>query len=140
MRLYRFTINDKQYEVIIKSADAKEAVIELNGRPITVNINAISELSPLNFSLPTISSPPKKISKRPPPPPPAGPLMAQIPGKVTAIFVKEGDHINIGDKILILEVMKMENVIVAHRDGIISKIYMQVGDTAFTNHPLILIE
>lgn len=49
-------------------------------------------------------------------------IKAPMPGLVLRIHVKEGDHIKKGDPLLVLEAMKMENVIKSDSEGIIKKI------------------
>jgi biotin carboxyl carrier protein len=51
-----------------------------------------------------------------------------IPGTVTDIFVKEGQTVKKGDKLLGLEAMKMLTSIEAHSDAKIKKIHVKVGD------------
>ena len=54
---------------------------------------------------------------------------AAIPGTILEIFVKKGDKINKGDQLLLLEAMKMKNIITAPINGKIRKVYVKVGDT-----------
>ncbi len=60
-------------------------------------------------------------------------IVANISGRVVDIKVKEGEAVTKGQPILILEAMKMENIILAPRDGIIEKIYIQVSDNVVTD-------
>ena len=55
-------------------------------------------------------------------------LKAPMPGRVLKIFVKEGDEIQIGDNVLSLEAMKMENILKAEGIGTVSKICISEGD------------
>ena len=55
-------------------------------------------------------------------------IISFIPGTVTEILVKEGQSLKKGDKIMILEAMKMFNSIELHTDGKIKKIHVKVGD------------
>jgi len=50
-----------------------------------------------------------------------------IPGTVNKFYVQEGDFVKEGDPILILEAMKMENVIQMPYDGIIKRIHVSEG-------------
>jgi urea carboxylase len=62
--------------------------------------------------------------------PPSGRLVsAHLPGSVWQVVAKEGDHLNAGDKILILESMKMETVIAAPCAGRVEKILVTPGKT-----------
>lgn len=55
-------------------------------------------------------------------------IKAPMPGLVLKIFAKEGDDIKKGDNLLILEAMKMENIIKAPSDVIIKGIKVKQGD------------
>lgn len=54
-------------------------------------------------------------------------LKAPMPGMVTGILIKEGQEVSKGDQLIILEAMKMENVIVAPQSTTIKKIPVTVG-------------
>ena len=58
----------------------------------------------------------------------AGEIHAQIPGLVSQLFVKPGDNVDIGQKLLILEAMKMENEIDSPIAGIVNTIHIKSGD------------
>ena len=64
-------------------------------------------------------------------------LVSPMPGLVLEIMVKPGDNIKKGDALIILEAMKMENVLKAAADGIIDKCYVKHGDSAEKNEVLI---
>lgn len=51
-----------------------------------------------------------------------------IPGTVTEIMVKVGDHVAKGDKIMVYEAMKMMNIIRAPFDGTVDKIHVAQGE------------
>ncbi len=51
-----------------------------------------------------------------------------IPGTIRELFVKEGDNVQENERLLILEAMKMMNVITAPLNGTISKIHIAPGD------------
>jgi len=65
-------------------------------------------------------------------------IKAPMPGLVLKINYKEGDTFQKDDPLLILEAMKMENVIKAPADGVISKINVKVG--ASVEKGFVLIE
>ena len=58
----------------------------------------------------------------------AGEIHALIPGLVSRLFVKPGDKVEIGQKLLILEAMKMENKIDSPISGTIGNIYIKASD------------
>ena len=55
-------------------------------------------------------------------------LLAPMPGRVTKVFVAEGDAVTKGTPLLVLEAMKMEHQIKAPRDGKVGKLHHGVGD------------
>jgi biotin carboxyl carrier protein len=63
-----------------------------------------------------------------------------MPGLVIEYFVKEGDEVQAGDKLMILEAMKMENVIKATGEGKIKKLVVSKGNTVEKNQLLIEFE
>lgn len=68
-----------------------------------------------------------------------GTMKSPLPGKILDIFVKQGDKVSIGQTIICLEAMKMENNINADRDGIITAIHVQKGDTVLEGNTLVEI-
>ncbi len=56
-----------------------------------------------------------------------GEIYSQIPGLITHFFVSNGDKVEKGDKLYILEAMKMENEITAPISGTISEIHQSTG-------------
>ncbi|HRS53264.1 MAG TPA: acetyl-CoA carboxylase biotin carboxyl carrier protein subunit [Bacteroidales bacterium] len=66
-------------------------------------------------------------------------ITAFIPGIIKKIYVKEGVKVNAGDKILVLEAMKMYNDIVTEVPGKILKINVKVGDHVSKNTILVEI-
>jgi biotin carboxyl carrier protein len=49
-------------------------------------------------------------------------IAAPMPGAVVAIRVKEGDHVQPGQSVLVLEAMKMQNELVSHAGGVVTQI------------------
>jgi biotin carboxyl carrier protein len=56
-------------------------------------------------------------------------IKSQIPGRVVSIVVQPGSAVNKGDPIVVLESMKMQVAVKAHRDGNIKQIKVSQGDT-----------
>jgi biotin carboxyl carrier protein len=54
-------------------------------------------------------------------------LCAPMPGKILSVLVKPGDYVNTGDSILILEAMKMENVIKASAAATVEEVPASAG-------------
>lgn len=54
-------------------------------------------------------------------------IKAFIPGNILEIFVKEGQKVVVGEKLLILEAMKMKNVLESPISGVVKTIYVKEG-------------
>jgi len=58
----------------------------------------------------------------------AGRVAAPMPGRVLAVDVAAGDHVAAGDRLLVLEAMKMEHRITARAAGVVSAVHIATGD------------
>jgi biotin carboxyl carrier protein len=67
-------------------------------------------------------------------------IKAYIPGNIIKIFVKEGQKVKQGSKLLLLEAMKMKNLVVAPVSGVIKAIHVKEGIMVPKNELLIEIE
>jgi biotin carboxyl carrier protein len=66
-------------------------------------------------------------------------VTSPMPGTIIAVPVEEGDIVNKGDKIIILESMKMENELRAPRDGIVTHVRVQAGTSVEKGQALVVI-
>lgn len=64
-------------------------------------------------------------------------MKAPMPGLVLQVLVNPGDEVNKGDKILVLEAMKMENAIKSPTDGIVNDVHVSQGMAVDKNQVLI---
>jgi len=69
-----------------------------------------------------------------------GDLKAPMPGLVLQVLVKEGDQITKGDNLLVLEAMKMENILKAPADCTIKSIKVIPGDKVEKNQVMIVLD
>ena len=110
------------------SANGSNSVFfELNGQPRTIDI-INNEFSKNVF----INSKAEEGNKNH--------VGSPLPGQVSKIFVSEGEKILKGDRVLVIEAMKMETTISAEKSGTIKKIYLKSGDNVETKDLLIEID
>lgn len=64
-------------------------------------------------------------------------VSAFMPGTIQKIYVKIGDKVKKGDKILILDAMKMDNELLSPRNGVVEKINITEGEKVPKNHNLV---
>lgn len=55
-------------------------------------------------------------------------VIAFMPGTIVDVFVKSGSKVKKGDSMLVLEAMKMKNLIFAEMSGTVKKVHVKVGD------------
>ena len=67
---------------------------------------------------------PKKL-----PPDTSKMLLCPMPGVITAVFVKKGDEVEIGQPLAIVEAMKMENMLRSEKKSKIGEISVEVGQS-----------
>ncbi len=67
-------------------------------------------------------------------------IKAPMPGLVLEIKVKSGDQVQQGDSLIVLEAMKMENVLKAHHDGAVRVVNVEKGQAVDKGQVLIEIE
>jgi biotin carboxyl carrier protein len=66
-------------------------------------------------------------------------IYAFIPGTIRKVFVKDGDKVKKGDKLLILEAMKMNNELTTLVNGKVKKVYCKTGEMVTKNQLLVEI-
>lgn len=67
-------------------------------------------------------------------------ITAFIPGVIRKIFVNAGDPVKPGDKLLVLEAMKMNNYILANYEGNVKQIFVDVNSPVAKDALLIELE
>ncbi|HYW96781.1 MAG TPA: biotin/lipoyl-containing protein [Bacteroidales bacterium] len=139
MKNYNFRINGNEYHVELKGIEENVARIEVNGTGYDVEI----ERKIKKTKTPTLVRP---VSKEPPKPGidkrekgSATPVLAPLPGNILTIFVKPGDIIRKGQKVLVMEAMKMENQILAEKDGVVESVAVTPGQSVLQGDTLIEI-
>jgi 3-methylcrotonyl-CoA carboxylase alpha subunit len=63
-----------------------------------------------------------------------------MPGLVKAVFVAAGDKVETGDRLAVLEAMKMEHSLTAGRDGVVAEVFVQAGAQVEAGAALIVLE
>jgi biotin carboxyl carrier protein len=136
MKKFNFKIRGNEYGVHIKSIEENIAQIEVNGTTYEVELER--EVKP--SKTPTlvrkvVHSKAENIEKKE-----GGsstPVKAPLPGKILQVKVSIGDKVKKGDVLLIMEAMKMENEVMASKDGVIEAIKVNVGDNVLEGDVLI---
>ena len=146
MNKYQYKVQGVDYEVEIEEVEGNIAKVNVNGIPFEVEMQ-----QPINAAKhPTIVKPKVAAPVQPAPAPkpqaaaPAAPasgnaLKAPLPGTITSINVKVGDTVAVGDVVIVLEAMKMQNNIEAEYAGTVTAINVTSGDAVMEGSVLLTI-
>jgi glutaconyl-CoA/methylmalonyl-CoA decarboxylase subunit gamma len=138
MKKFGLTIRGNSYQVKIKSIDDLKAVVEINGSSYEVILEREIQATktPKLMRSATIATPPKSMA------PATGlkKVQAPLPGLIGKINVRENDIVKVGDVLFTLEAMKMENNILAEKNGAIKSIRIKEGDTVLQGDLMMEIE
>ena len=142
MKEYKYIINGKEYAVNIDNLSGNQAKVTVNGKAYEVEIvgNEVKAAKPVAKPAAPAAAPapkPAAPTAAPTPKPAAAPaaegegtpFKAPLPGTINDIKVAVGQQVNVGDVVLILEAMKMENEITAEKAGTITSITVNKGDS-----------
>ena len=66
-------------------------------------------------------------------------VFSPMPGKVTKLLVKENDKVDAGDSLLVLDAMKMENMLKAESSGKVKKIHIKKDEAVLSDQLLITL-
>ena len=69
----------------------------------------------------------------------AGSTVAPMPGKVVRLLVAQGDTVEAGQPLLIIEAMKMEHQVVAPSAGVVAEVFVQPGQQLGHGQPLVKV-
>ncbi len=155
-RKFKITLDGSVYEIENKDAilvvnnqefqwHADEKGIHINHNPHSVEIKENSAIIdgiayPLVIEGFEEKSPPKKRKTGASGALNESDLHAIMPGLIVKILMGEGEAVQSGDVVMILEAMKMQNEIRAGKAGILRHLYVKAGESVEMNQPLATIE
>ena len=128
---YKVTLNNRVYEVEVEQGEAM-LVDEYELAAPAAPTPAAAAAAPVAAAAPAAAAAPVAVA--------AGEAVkSPMPGNILKINVTQGQKVNEGDVIMILEAMKMENEIVATRSGTIAQIAVSKGAVVETGAVLAVI-
>jgi biotin carboxyl carrier protein len=158
MKTYQYKVKGVDYEVEIASVEGKIAKVNVNGISFEIEmqkpINAAKhpalasarKQSPVAApaAAPAVAPAPaaKPVSQPVAQPAAAGSgnaLKAPLPGTITEVKVQVGQQVNVGDTVLVLEAMKMQNNIESEYAGQVTSVLVKQGETVMEGAVLLTI-
>lgn len=127
---YKVTLNNRVYEVEVEQGEA-------------MLVNEYELAAPAAAAPAALAAAP--VAAAPAAAPAAGALAAgevvtsPMPGNILKINVAQGQHVNEGDVLIVLEAMKMENEVSATKSGTVAQINVTKGAVVETGTPLVVI-
>jgi len=132
-RIYRVSVNGKSYDVVVEEIGTPASPIPGTASAPIVPVHAPAPAAAAPMSAATPAEAPKAV--------PAGGIQitCPMPGKIWKLNVREGDAVEEGQLVLVLEAMKMENEIFSPAKGQIAMINCKEGDSVNTGDVLVVI-
>ena len=131
MKQYRITLGDHTFEVKVLDDPRREQVrVEVDGETFTVGVEAVPAVAEVTVggTAPTIAPPSTAPTPAVQDGAPAGSTVtAPLPGVIKSIAVQPGQQIAADDELLVIEAMKMDNVIRASRGATVGTIHVTEG-------------
>lgn len=124
---------------IVKAIHVQPAQSVMQG-DLLIDMESVGEPEPA----PAPKAAPKAEAAAPAPAPKAAAgastVKSPLPGSIVKILVKAGASVKRGDTVLTMESMKMENNIMAERDGVVKAIHVEPGKSVMQGDPLFDLE
>ena len=158
MKTYKYIVQGVDYEVEIAEVEGKIARVNVNGIPFEIEMqkpinaakhpalaatkrtaNAAPAETPAAPAAAPVAAAPAKTAAQPAAAGAGNALKAPLPGTINAINVKVGDKVNVGDVVVVLEAMKMQNNIEAEYAGTVTSILVNQGDTVMEGAVMLTI-
>ena len=130
---YKVTLKGRTYEVEVEAGEAilldeYEAIAPSApaAAPAAAPVAAAPAVAPAAPAAPVVTGA-------------VEPVNAPMPGNILKVNVTQGQAVKSGDVLCILEAMKMENEIMAPKDGTVTQVLVSKGNTVDTGAPLVVI-
>ncbi|MEI7725438.1 MAG: biotin/lipoyl-containing protein [Bacteroidota bacterium] len=143
MKKFNFIINGNAYEVEVLGFEENIAKIEVNGTHYDVEV--LKDLKMTKTPTLVRAEAPKPTSRESKIPRTITQttnvaIKAPLPGTIITVLVKAGDKVALGQKLLTMEAMKMENNVLSEKDGVVKVVLVKPGQAVAQNEVLVEIE
>ena len=124
---FHILYKDKSYRAEVVKIDSilKTVVLKINGQPFTVNLKSKFDLQLEKMGIHATAT--NKLNY----------VKAPMPGLIIDLKINVGDQVKKGDTLLILEAMKMENILKSPGDGVVKGVNVKKGDSVEKNQVLV---
>ena len=143
MKEYKFKIGGKEFNVVVNSINGNKADVTVNGVNYDVDMeNAAPAAAPVQA--PAAQAAPAPAAAPAPTAAPAASgsgkaIVSPLPGVIISVEVKEGAAVKKGQRVAVIEAMKVENDILSDVDGTVTAIHVSKGDTVAEDAKIVTI-
>lgn len=144
MKEYKFKINGKDFHVAVNGISGTKADVTVNG--VNYDVELENAVAPVQQVAPAQTAPvapvaaaPQAPSAAPAPATGGKAITSPLPGVIISVDVKEGSVVKRGQKVAVIEAMKMENDILADADGTVTAVHVSKGDTVAEDAKIVTI-
>ena len=141
----KYIINNKEFNISVNSYSGDQAEVTVNGITYKVKVEDATSVAIEHVKTPTaaIAAPAQTatlpVVKSAPTSSSGKSINSPLPGVIVKLKVKEGDSVQPGQVVAILEAMKMENEIQAEFAGTITSINVSQGDSVLEGTTIVTI-
>ncbi|WP_160161973.1 biotin/lipoyl-containing protein, partial [Streptomyces sp. F-3] len=111
-------------------------VVEVGGKRLEVSLPASLGMSLARTGLAAGARPKRRARRKTGPATTGDTLTSPMQGTIVKVAVEEGQQVNEGDLIVVLEAMKMEQPLNAHKSGTVTNLTAQVGTALTSGAPI----
>ena len=144
MKEYKFKINGKDFHVAVNGISGTKADVTVNG--VNYDVELENAVAPVQQAAPAQSAPvapvasaPKAQAAAPAHATGGKAITSPLPGVIISVDVKEGSVVKRGQKVAVIEAMKMENDILADAAGTVTAVHVSKGDTVAEDAKIVTI-
>ncbi len=143
MAQYKFKINGGEYEVTVNGIENNVADVQVNGTQYKVEIENAPKAAAAPAAAPVAAQAPAAAAAAPAAESQASGagevVTSPLPGVIIEVSVTVGQAVKAGQKVAVLEAMKMENEIQAPKDGKVTAIHVSKGDSILEGANIVTI-
>ncbi len=143
MKQFKYIINGNVYNVSVNQVEDTTAEVEVNGTPYKVEMDkpAKKEFTAVKrpAQAPTTATGGPVVTRQATESS-ASAIKSPLPGVILTVDCKVGDKVKRGQKLFVLEAMKMENIIPSDRDGEVVEIKVNKGDSILEGADMVIIK
>ncbi len=137
---YTLDVEGQQFTVDVVEEAPDRFRVTINGRTLSVRLLPEGEVSMLREEEAAREEQSGAARTRPAGARTVAEVRAPIPGTILSVEVSVGQEVKYGDTLLVLEAMKMKNLIRSPRDGRVAEVLVQPGQSVMYNDVLVRFE